>query len=121
VNLQLFRVHGDSMTPTLQEGDFVLGRRYRKRARPCTGDVVVVARPTVPPLIIKRIAASPGEALPPELGATNSLLPADKYFLVGDNTRQSTATRWIGPVERPDIIAKAWLIIWPWRRWRRPR
>ena len=115
--VSLVRVEGESMLPTLQPGDLVLCQRYQKGRSPRTGELVTVRRESFPPLIVKRVLASPGEALPAEISEEESRLPPGRYFLVADNSAQSHSPRWIGPVETVDIQAQAWLVIWPWRRW----
>jgi phage repressor protein C with HTH and peptisase S24 domain len=65
--LNLFRVSGNSMVPTLAAGDFVVTRRTRSIK---VGDVVVVDTDEVG-RIIKRIASLNGDAV----------------TLVGDNPR----------------------------------
>ncbi|MFH2056776.1 MAG: signal peptidase I [bacterium] len=42
-------------------------------------------------------------------------IPADNYFLLGDNRDHSTDSRFWGCVPRSEIIGRAWLIHWSWR------
>lgn len=116
-------VHGRSMEPTYHDGDKVLVRR-NSTLRP--GAVVVVERPDdgdpldTPPRskaknspmssrmwIIKRVAAVPGDPLPPGLapalgGSEEDHVPTGKLILLGDNPGASLDSRHHGyfPAER---------------------
>lgn len=74
--LGLYRVAGNSMQPTYQAGDTLLGWRW---FRPQVGQVVVVwhERP-----LIKRV----------------DRLEADAVWVLGDNFAQSTDSRQFGPI-----------------------
>ena len=111
-------VTGPSMEPTLHHGDRVLVRRSSPR-RLRVGDVVVIedcgspvlpdARPTsklgtlslhtgrLPERlwIIKRLAAGPGDPVPVELAHVESatVVPADRFVLLGDNADHSVDSR----------------------------
>jgi signal peptidase I len=37
----------------------------------------------------------------------------DKYFYLGDDSRDSMDSRFDGPIDADRIIARAWLIVWP--------
>ncbi|MEO0575881.1 MAG: S24/S26 family peptidase [Pseudomonadota bacterium] len=53
--MRLFRVRGRSMLPTLHDGDYVIGRRYRVgRSRLNSGQVVCVDHPDLG-WLIKRV------------------------------------------------------------------
>ncbi len=56
-------VHGDSMIPYLEEGQYILvNRRAYRRTVPARGDVVVLRHPARPDRsYIKRVAGLPGE------------------------------------------------------------
>ena len=136
-----FRVEGDSMSPTLENGQSVLlmppflHRNVLRR-----GDVIVL-RQIVPPWdwIIKRVVGMPDESIRLDGGrlyADDLLLipdfiPAgpngkvsgnwwngpDEYFLLGDNPSQSTDSRTFGPVPVDRILGRVWLRCWPPKAW----
>jgi signal peptidase I len=113
-------VDGQSMLPTLSDGDRVLVRRVRL-GRIRSGDVVVVEKPSAasgwpkPPAVrvgrrewlIKRAAAVPGEPLPDAFRShwaalPGELVPEGKLVVLGDNPEGSYDSRVIGfiPGER---------------------
>ncbi len=101
---------------------------------PQRGDVVVVVSPQPPGnRLVKRIVGLPGDSLEIEAGmlkinghtvsepyvlgrARNrgpTTIPADHYFVLGDNRPQSNDSNNFGPVHESRIIGKAWLAYWP--------
>jgi nickel-type superoxide dismutase maturation protease len=99
-------VEGSSMAPTLWPGDYLVATRPRRIRR---GDVVVVAHPTRPLEVVKRVVALPGEA------AEGRTLGPDEYLVLGDNPLQSTDGRSFGPVPRGSIGG-----VVRWRYWPSP-
>jgi signal peptidase I len=94
------------MAPTLQPGDYLVAVRPHRIRR---GDVVVVAHPTHPLEVVKRVVALPGEV------AAGRTLGRDEYLVVGDNPIRSTDGRSFGPVPRESIRG-----VVRWRYWPRP-
>jgi nickel-type superoxide dismutase maturation protease len=93
-------VRGDSMAPTLCEGDWLLARRTT-RVRP--GDLVVLARPDRPNLlVVKRLIRRD------ETG----------WWVEGDNPAASDDSRLFGPV--PEVLARVVLRYAPRPRLLRP-
>lgn len=87
-------VRGESMSPTLAEGDVVL---VRFDAEPAPGDVVLVrwvARSGQ--LSVKRVVRSQDAG----------------WWVLGDNPGGSTDSRQLGPAEVPAVVR--------WRLWPRP-
>ncbi|MFF1275856.1 S26 family signal peptidase [Streptomyces marokkonensis] len=109
-------VEGASMAPTLLHGERVLVRRVRA-ARIRTGRIVVTERPTggrwdrmrLPPRLIKRVAAAPGEPLPRAGAPALRDLPEDRVpqgrvVLVGDNPAESLDSRFCGYVRTDQVF-----------------
>jgi phage repressor protein C with HTH and peptisase S24 domain len=83
------RVSGNSMVPTLHDGQLVVGRQTRDLA---AGDVVIVSHNGLEK--IKRIERHEG----------------DLVYLLGDNPAESTDSRSLGWLPAKTILAK---VIWP--------
>jgi len=129
-------VQGDSMLPTLAPGARYFINHYIYHLRePRHGDVVVFTHPLYADLTVKRVIGVPGDTVELRgarlflngapldesyvaphrdavLPATNRLwrIPAQRYFLMGDNRAVSADSRIFGPVSRRDIKG---LVIWP--------
>ena len=142
------RVEGDSMTPTLEDGQSVLVVRpvfpWNRLQR---GDVVVLTPPAPTPGLtegtwfIKRLAGMPDEEIVLEGGrvyADDVLLAElsagaegdarrewwngpDEYFVLGDNPADSRDSRAFGPVPGERIIGRVWFRIWPPSAWGKVR
>lgn len=104
------RVDGPSMTPSYLDGDLVLVRRAATVAR---GQVVAFIprfAPGVTPSakggrlwLLKRVAAAPGDPVPPDLGPAlldraGQPVPDDAFVAVGDNREDSRDSRHDGLV-----------------------
>ena len=140
-----FRVEGDSMSPALEDGQYVLLMPpFLHRGRLRRGDVVVIVRPERPyDILIKRVIAMPDESIVlddgrfyvDDLPLFPDPVPAgpdgringhwwngpDDYFVLGDNPSHSTDSRSFGYVPSDRIIGRAWLRIWPPKEWGRVR
>jgi len=44
-------------------------------------------------------------------------VPADEYFVMGDNRSRSQDSRFFGTIGRDEIVGRAFVIIWPPSRW----
>ncbi len=112
-------VDGVSMEPTLHPDDRVVARR-RPASRMRAGDVVVLREPvpcradgtpTGPePLMVKRLAAVPGDPYPewlPAWARQGAVVPPDRYLVVGDNAAFSVDSRRFGPVSGDRLIGVA--------------
>ena len=97
-------VQGDSMRPTLQDGDYVHALRLPgwARRRLLSPDTIVVARrPDAPQVaVIKRVVGQDAAGL----------------RLLGDHAALSTDSRHFGPVDPSAVEAVVWLRYWPLRR-----
>ena len=138
-----FKVDGESMSPTLEDGQQVLLMpSFLHNGSLRRGDVVVL-RQLVPPWdwIIKRVVGMPDESISldgarlyvDDVIATPDLIPAgpdgkingkwwngpDEYFVLGDNPSRSTDSRTFGPVSSERILGRVWLRCWPPGAWGR--
>lgn len=91
-------VRGLSMEPTFRHGDRVLARR---RVPVTTGQVVVVESPGDGNLVIKRVAAVPGDPVPrgrcPAIAdVPERVVPPGRLVLLGDNAAVSDDSRRLG-------------------------
>jgi signal peptidase I len=94
-------VVGSSMQPTLRPGDRVLVRRAPRRIR--VGQIVVHAME--PQLVIKRVAAVPGDPVPTGLAIPpGDRVPRGRLVLLGDNPDHSLDSRALGYYDRADLV-----------------
>lgn len=106
-------------------------------SRPARGDIVVftIRRGELEQTLVKRVIGLPGEEITihdgrvfinnqplyePYLteltscvGNCHLVVPADAYFLMGDNRGGSLDSRSFGPVPAHNIIGKVWAVYWP--------
>mmetsp|Transcript_31083 Transcript_31083/g.35410 ORF Transcript_31083/g.35410 Transcript_31083/m.35410 type:complete len:180 (-) Transcript_31083:215-754(-) len=112
---------GPSMIPTLRSNGNILF--VNKLATEFSiGDVVVAVSPKDPDMYVtKRITAEAGETVTldstfmNEQGqVTNTAhVPANHFWLEGDNKMNSTDSRHYGPVSRHLIVGKVTHVMWP--------
>ncbi|MGH2449013.1 MAG: signal peptidase I [Chloroflexota bacterium] len=143
VALQNFKVEGMSMSPNLQNNEYILVNKVDYMLHPPSrGDIVVFkAVPAGQPDkdFIKRVIGLPGDTVAvrndhvyvngkqltePYINAAHRPLytwgpkqvPKGDYFVLGDNRNDSDDSHlWtISPwLPRSDIIGKAWVAYWP--------
>ena len=132
------RVEGDSMEPSLIDGQFVVVNKlaYTEliKTEPERGDIIVFNFPLNPDRrFIKRIIGLPGEhvvvrdgqvlidgnllnepylAVPPAYNDKWDIGPGE-FFVLGDNRNNSSDSQNWGALAREDIIGKAVLVYWP--------
>ncbi|TCK98302.1 signal peptidase I [Natranaerovirga hydrolytica] len=134
-------VIGDSMRPTLQNGNQVIIDKISYRITdPQRFDIIVFPYRMNPnQLYIKRIIGMPGdtiyiedgliyindEPLEEDFGLEEIINPGvasepitigqEEYFVIGDNRNNSSDSRFmdVGHISKEDIIGRAWLTIWP--------
>jgi signal peptidase I len=136
--LQVSRVEGISMQPTLHAGDYTLVNKLTYRWHtPQRGDVVVFQAPDNPAAdYIKRVIALPGETVevrdgevrvngiplkeryeyaPPSYDFAPVRVPARTVFVLGDNRNRSYDSHlWDAPFLKIDKIrGKAGVLLWP--------
>lgn len=91
-------VSGDSMEPSLRDGDRLLARRVDAPSELRAGSVVVVRRPDRPDLVlVKRLVRREG----------------DGWWVEGDNAARSDDSRTFGPVPDRLVLARVLLRWWP--------
>jgi len=111
-------VDGHSMEPTLGHGRRVLFRRTGPAAVRA-GAVVILELPAIGApdgapgrWIVKRVAAGPGEPLPPAVAAApgappDGRVPAGHIAVLGDNPDASVDSRHYGPVPLDRVLGVA--------------
>ncbi len=131
---------GISMEPSFYSGQRVLVSKVSYRMHePERGDVIVFKPTTIEKgELIKRIIALPKDTVevkdgtvyvngtelkepyiknPPDYDFPEQEVPANNYFVLGDNRNKSndSHTGWF--VLRQNIVGKAWVSIWPPPKW----
>ena len=138
-------VDGPSMNNTLHNGQqIVINKILYKFYQPERGDVIVFYPPSNPKEeYIKRIIGLPGESVeikdgvvyihkkdgtvlplsepyisdPARSAFQGEKIPANEYFVLGDNRNNSSDSRGGWTVPFPNIMGKAWISVWPPSRW----
>ncbi|HXA18894.1 MAG TPA: signal peptidase I [Thermoanaerobaculia bacterium] len=132
--LRLYVIPSSSMAPTLVPGDHIVVTPYRFSARPLPGDVIVFHSTRKDELLIKRVIGVPGDLVETRAGrvivsghalpepylaaqaATGSIspqiIPADCYYVLGDNRADSLDSRSWGVLPRDLVVGKARMILW---------
>lgn len=137
--VSIFVVDGQSMEPTLHNGEVVMMSKsfYRGDSKPARGDAVVVQYPGDPDnkKYVKRVIGLPGETVQISNGkvylnkkllreaylengvdtvpAGKWVLEESQYFLMGDNRNNSNDSRYFGPVEQRFFVGKALSVVIP--------
>ena len=107
-----------SMEPTIQRGDmFLINKFLYKYTDPQAGDVIVFNYPhDERRAFVKRIVAVGGEVVETQGSPAQILVPADHYYVLGDNRPFSKDSRHWGFVPRKNIIGRATKILYPLER-----
>jgi signal peptidase I len=141
--VQNFNIEGHSMEPSLHDQELILVDKWTYIFRaPARGDVVVFVAPPQPSQdYIKRVIGLPGDVITIRNttvivdGVTlketyvdpnndqqnmfdykhisNMVIPANDYFVLGDNRDGSSDSRDWGFVPKQNIIGRAAVVYWP--------
>ena len=138
--LQAFYIPSLSMAPTLQVNDRVLVNKLSYDLHDVhRGDLVVFESPpnegSQTKDLIKRVIGLPGETvesrdghmvingqvldepyLQPDIVTgplEKTVIPADHYWVMGDNRSNSRDSRFFGAIEESSIIGRAFIRVWP--------
>jgi signal peptidase I len=108
VLVELYRIPGNSMLPSLRAGDRVLVLRFAGSVKPDKGDIVAYK--------------TPGSACGSPVGSVfvhrlTRRTRAGRFILHGDRRRQACDSRVFGPVARDDLIGQVVAVYWPPNRW----
>jgi signal peptidase I len=144
--VQTVHVVGLSMYPTLNNGDLLIASKLDYRLhQPERGDIVIMKDPMDPSRdFIKRVIGLPGDRISIRNGHVyvNQVqleepyvdgswrtdgtapvdptearkVPADSYFVLGDNRDHSSDSRFFGYVNRTQIEGKALVRFWPFQK-----
>jgi len=137
---QPFIVNGESMLPTLENGDYLIIDEISYRLEePMRGEVIVFRLPTnTKRFLVKRIIGLPGETvvisgskivitktdgshvqleeyyLNDDFSTNGTwVLSEDEYFMMGDNRNNSSDSRSWGKLNKDLIIGKTFLRLFP--------
>jgi signal peptidase I len=133
--LRLYVIPSSSMAPTLVPGDHIVVTPYRFGKKPNRGDVIVFRSPrAADELMIKRVIGTSGDlvetragrvivcghALPEPYVAAQAtsgviaaqIIPADTYFVLGDNRADSLDSRSWGVLPREAVVGRAQMVLW---------
>ena len=132
--VSIYSIPSTSMLPSLQVGDHILVTPYRW-STPGRGDVIVFRSPLdSSELIVKRVIAVPGDLIDSPAGRVRigertlsepyllrqsmsgaippQVIPANSYFVMGDNREDSLDSRRWGTLPRDHIVGRVRMVLW---------
>jgi signal peptidase I len=138
--IQNYQVDGTSMESSLHNNEYVLvNKQAYLFQQPQRGDVIVFVFPQdTTKDLIKRVIGLPGDTIvttnstvqvdgvvlnepyvkvPFNLEGRKWVVPADNYFVMGDNRQFSDDSRYWGFLPKSYIIGKAVMVYWPVNQW----
>lgn len=135
--VQVYKVEGESMFPTLHTSERVLVNRLVYELRPPKpGEVVVLKDPSQSTReLIKRVVAVGGETIEvrkgivyvdgkaldetyanmnhPQPEVAPFKVPSGMVYVMGDNRGRSLDSRMMGPISLSNVDGKAFFVFWP--------
>ncbi len=116
---RLMRIHGHSMSPTLNGGELVVVDEGSHNTQPPQRGDLVAAAPGASggTKLVKRIAGVPGEIV--TVSEQRVTLGANEYLLLGDHAQDSLDSRAFGPVALNELQGHVRLRLWPFTIWQR--
>lgn len=134
--MRMPQVSGPSMAPHIASGEYVLINTFAYRfARPNRGDIVAFRNDEdARPVFIKRVVGLPGDRIrvdrgrvfvngtaldepyvryPDDRSFSETSVPPDSVYVLGDNRADSEDSRFFGPVREGRLIGRALAGIWP--------
>jgi signal peptidase I len=135
-----YMVVGHSMDTTLEDEQYLVVSKLAYRLHdPQRGDIIVFRDPkSSDRKLIKRVIGLPGEVLeirqgqvfidqqqldepyitnPGRYSVPPTPIPADHYYVLGDNRNNSSDSHNWGTLSSERIVGKAWLSYWPPHVW----
>jgi signal peptidase I len=135
-----YMVVGHSMDTTLEDEQYLVVSKLAYRLHdPQRGDIIVFRDPkSSDRKLIKRVIGLPGEVLeirqgqvfidqqqldepyitnPGRYSVPPTPIPADHYYVLGDNRNNSSDSHNWGTLPSDRIVGKAWLSYWPPHTW----
>lgn len=132
--VHIYSIPSRSMAPTLEPGDQIVVTRYFRSA-PDRGHVIVFRSTAgTDELMVKRVIGLPGDLVDSRLGRVRlgghtlpepyvmsaaasgaiepQVIPADSYYVLGDNRDDSLDSRAWGVVPRAHVIGRARMVLW---------
>ena len=129
-------VHGTSMTPTLQDGDYLLvSKQAYTFENPERGEIIIFPVGEDNKLYIKRVIGLPGDVITIKNGDVyvngeandqkytldgftsgnidEMIVPDGELFVLGDNRLNSIDSREIGTQKIDDVKGVAFIRLWP--------